>query len=105
MTTISRKVTRALVQPLDGTFCADSGKVLAARLVPGTQSLPDMLELWPKGTRRVERVALADVYRYAIRCRVNRSQLEKARERKERKAARLAAARQQRAERKLFARP
>jgi hypothetical protein len=104
MTTISRKVTRALVLPLDGTFCADNGKPLAIRLVPGTQSLPDMLELWPKGTRRIERVALVDVYRYAIRCRVNRDTLEKARQRKARKAERLAAQRLARAERKLFKR-
>jgi len=54
------------------------------------------------GTRRAETIAVVDVYRYALRCRVNRTVLEKAREKKSRKAARLASLRVARAERKLF---
>jgi hypothetical protein len=47
-------------------------------------------------------VALIDVYRYALRCRVNRDTLERARARKARKADRLAALRIARAEKRLF---
>jgi hypothetical protein len=43
-----------------------------------------------------------DAYRWALRCRVNRTVLEKAREKKSRKAARLASLRMARAEKKLF---
>jgi hypothetical protein len=45
-----------------------------------------LLELRPQRTSRAEYVALVDVYRWAIRCRVSRELLEKAREKKARKA-------------------
>lgn len=48
-------------------------------------------------TRRSETIDLVDVYRFAMRCRVGRGQLEKARERKAKKAERLARLRQERA--------
>jgi ribosomal protein L31E len=51
--------------------------------------------------RRAESLAVVDVYRYALRCRVGRDLLERARARKAAKAVRLAAQRQQRAERRL----
>jgi len=60
-----------------------------------------MLELRPLGTRRPERIAVLDVYRLALRCRVNLLVLEKARARKAAKAERLASQRQARAEKRL----
>lgn len=55
-----------------------------------------------KNMRTIEKIAVLDVYRYAIRCRVGRELLEKARDRKAKKAERLARARQERAEKRLF---
>lgn len=98
MTELLRPVRRETRQPLDGSFCRDRGRVLVVMLEPG-----DVLTLWPKGTRAKESIRLADVYRYAASCRANRAQLERARQRKAKKAARLAAARIARAERQLFA--
>lgn len=96
-------VRRLTIKELDGTFGPDRGKRIAFTYVPGNSYLPDVIELRPQGTRRIERIAVLDVYRYAIRCRVGRELLEKARDRKAKKAIRLAAQRQERAERKLFA--
>lgn len=95
---------RRTVVSLDGSFGPDRGRALVVRLVPGHGEVKDMVELRPSGTRRVERIAVHDLYRYAIRCRVGRELLEKARERKAKKAERLARERQARAERKLFER-
>lgn len=49
--------------------------------------MSNQLELRPEGTRRRETIALCDIYRYAIRCRVNRELLEKARNAKANKQA------------------
>lgn len=103
MTTLTRPVIRRTTGKLDGSFGPDRNKAIVVRIAPGTDSVPDVLELRPERSRRVERVAIIDVYRFAIRSRVNREHLEKARVSKERKAVRLAALRQQRAERKLRA--
>lgn len=101
MTTLTRPVIRRTTGKLDGSFGPDRNKAIVVRIAPGTDSVPDVLELRPERTRRVERVAIVDVYRFAIRCRIGRDQLEKARAKKERKAIRLAQQRQQRAERRL----
>jgi hypothetical protein len=90
---------------LNGTFGPDRNKAIIVKIVPGTETVPDVLELRPERSRRVERIAIIDVYRFAIRSRVNREHLELARVRKEKKAIRLAAQRQQRAERKLRSMP
>ena len=101
---VSSKVVRVTRGELDGTFASDRGRRVIVAFVPGDGAgIPDTLTLRPHGTRRAETIAVVDVYRYALRCRVNRTVLEKAREKKSRKAARLASLRVARAERKLFA--
>lgn len=101
MTILKKPVTRKTNAKLNGEFGPDREKAIVIRMIPGTDTVPDTLELRPERTRRVERVALLDVYRFALRCRVGRELLEKARERKAKKAERLASQRQQRAEAKL----
>lgn len=100
---VSSKVVRVTRADLDGSFGKDSGRRIVVAFVPGDgDKIHDLLELRPLGTRRPETIAVMDVYRYALRCRVNREVLEKARERKAKRAVRLASERQARAERKLF---
>jgi predicted component of type VI protein secretion system len=74
------------------------------RLVISLQAIgdEDYIRLRPHGTRRSELVRLIDVYRFALRCRVNRELLEKARAKKEKKAAQRAARRIDRAHKRLF---
>lgn len=90
-------VTRTLSIALDGTFGPDRGKRLVVTLRPDGR-----LEIRPERTQRMETVHILDVYRFAIRCRANRAVLERARERKTKKAERLARLRQERAERRLY---
>jgi hypothetical protein len=90
-------VRKVIETPLDGSFCSDRGKVLIVTLHPD-----GLLELRAKHTRRTETIHLHDVLRYAIRCRVTAGLLERARERKARKAERLARERQARAEKRLL---
>jgi len=98
----SSKTKRATVGKLDGTFGPDRNKRVIVVFIPGDgEKIPDVLELRPYKTRRAERIAVLDVYRYALRCRVNLAVLEKARKKKERKAERLAAARIARADKRL----
>lgn len=99
---VSSPVKRVTVEPLDGQFGPDRGRRVVVAFIPGKDGVPDMLELRPLGTRRAESLAVMDVYRYALRCRVNRDLLERARQRKARKALRLAQARQARAEKRLL---
>ena len=100
----SSKVKRVTRSALDGAFGPDSGKRVVLTFVPGDgKAIKDLLYLRPLRTRRSESIAVIDVYRFALRSRVNAEVLAKARARKERKAIRLAAQRQARAERRLFA--
>lgn len=101
MTSLNKRVSRRGHHPLDGSYGPDRGRRLAVTLVPGTDAIPDLVEIRPEGTRRVETVAVVDIYRWAIQSRVNRCRLEKAREAKARKAERLAYARRMRLEKKL----
>lgn len=98
MTPLTKPVRRISRTILDGSFGPDREKRIVVTLHPDGR-----IELRPERSRRPETIHLIDVYRYAVRCRVNQSVLAKARERKAKKAERLAAARQQRAERRLFA--
>jgi len=98
---VSSPVKRLTVAPLDGSFGPDRGRRIVVSFVPGKDNVPDRLELRPLGTRRADSLAVLDCYRYALRCRVGRDLLEKARQRKTAKALRLAQLRQQRAERRL----
>ncbi len=96
MTPIEKPCRRVTRGALDGQFGPDRGRRLVASFEPG-----DVLTIRPHGTRRAETVSLFDVFRYALRCRVNSEHLAKARVAKEKKAVRLAAQRQLRAEKRL----
>lgn len=101
---ISSKVKRVTVKALDGTFGPDRDKPLVVTFLPANgEQKHDLLEIKPLRARgfRAERIAVLDVYRYALRCRVNRELLEKARARKSKIAERRANARLARAEKKL----
>lgn len=93
----TEKHTHKLRVSLDGTFGTDRGRRIYLVIYSN-----GVIELRLERSARRETVHVLDVYRYAVRCRVNRSLLEKAREKKEQKAARLARQRQERAERRLF---
>lgn len=86
MTNLTKPITRK-TSALDGTFGPDRGRALVVTLVPGG-SAPDLIELKPAGRRggATKRVALQDIYSYAIRCEVNRSRMERLRLAKEKKA-------------------
>jgi hypothetical protein len=105
---VSSPVKHVSIVPLDGSFGPDRERRIVVAFVPGKKSareeadVPDTLELRPLGTRRIERLAVIDVYRYALRCRVGRALLEKARIAKSRRALRLAAQRLERAEKRLI---
>lgn len=91
------KVSRTLSIALDGTFGPDRGKRLVI-----TVRMDGRIEIRPERTTRTETIHVLDLYRYAIRCRVNQVVLARARDRKAKKAERLAKARQERAEKRLF---
>lgn len=93
------KVSRTLSIALDGTFGPDRGKRLVI-----TVRMDGRIEIRPERTTRTETIHVLDLYRYAIRCRANQAVLARARDRKAKKAERLAKARQERAERRLFMR-
>lgn len=82
MTQLKKPVSRKCQSQLPHTFGPDRGKRVVVTLHPGRDGTPDLIELRPERTRRSEIVALVDVYAWAIRCRVNRGKLEKAREKK-----------------------
>lgn len=103
MTRLTKPVARVTNSRLSAQYGPDSDRPVVVRLIPGegTRERPDMLELRPLGTRRPELLDVRDAYRIALQGRANREHLSKAREAKERKAARLAAQRQQRFERRM----
>lgn len=77
MIALRKPVRRLTVGALDGSHGADRGRPLVAALEAG-----DLLTLKPYKTRRAETISLFDVYRYAIKARVAKQLLEKARERR-----------------------
>lgn len=91
------RFTHRLQVELDGTFGCDRGRRITIVIYAN-----GVIELRLAKSPRKEVIHAVDVYRYAVRCRVNRALLEKARLKKEQKAARLARQRQERAERRLF---
>jgi len=102
VTALKKPVSRVAQTPLDGSYGADRGRRVTITLVPGNgRDLPDVMILRPSGTRRSETIALVDVYRFAMRCRVQCATLAKARDRKaklsERRAQRRADAAESRA--------
>jgi len=72
-----------------------------ARLIVSLEA-GDLIVLRPERTGRSVSITASDLYAYLLRCKANLAHLEKARERKEKKALRLARLRQQRAERNLL---
>lgn len=103
MTVLKRSVRRLTNTALGSSFGRDRAKRIVITIIPGNgRDVEDRLELRPERTRRPESVNVADVYRWALRCRVNSGVLAKARERKAKKAIRVAFQRQARAERRLL---
>jgi hypothetical protein len=86
MTPLKAKISRRGNCALDGSFGLDKRRRIVATLVPGTDLVPDMIELRPEGTRRPVQIALCDVYRSALRAQAARATLERARATKARKA-------------------
>lgn len=72
MTTLSKSVRRSTIGSLDGTYGKDRDKRLIVSLEQG-----DLISLRPAKTQRPETVSLFDVYRYAMRCRLNKIQADK----------------------------
>ena len=102
MTTLKKPVRRVTNTALDGSYGRDRNKRIVVTLTPGDgKKIPDVLELRPERTRRAERIAVMDVYRFAIRARANLELLEKARARKGKLAARRESARIARADARL----
>src|SRR6266542_3784777 len=62
----------------------------------------DLITLREQGRRTRHTARLFDVYWWLLRCEADKTRMEKLRERKARKAARLAERRQRTAERRLF---
>src|SRR5262245_45144725 len=86
------------LDPLGGAFGADKKRRLIVTLGAG-----DVLIFRPEGTTKKREISLRaeDAYRFAIQCRANKAQLEKARSRKAAKAERRERARIDRQERAL----
>lgn len=100
MTTLHKPIHRVTKGSLGYHHGIDKGRQLVVSLVDG-----DLVALRPKGTRRpAKTLSVFDIYDMAIRIEARVQALEKARVAKERKAIRLAAERQRRAEKRLFKR-
>lgn len=102
MTTLKTTVRRVTNKPLSPAFGSDKSRRIVVSLIPGNgNDVDDLIELRPERTRRGELVTVADVYQFALRCRVNRAQLDKAREKKKKKQEQRDRAAIQRADKKL----
>lgn len=89
---------RAVTKDVCGSrFGADSERKLVVSLEAG-----DLITIRLQGTRRLYRAEAKDVLLWMIKSYANRLALERARDRKAKKAERLAARRQHRAEKRLF---
>jgi len=97
MTRLTKTVSRVTRGTLNFRYGPDRDKHLVISLRDG-----DLITLKPLRTSRPETISAFDLYNYLLRCRANREVLERAREKKARKAERLAAMRQKRAEKRLF---
>ncbi len=85
MPTQLNKPVRRMSNAPAATFGPDRGKRLVVTITPNPSG--DLLSLRPEKTQRTETVALSDVYRWAIQCRVNAVSMAKLREKKAKKAA------------------
>lgn len=89
MTTLKKPVTRVSNTPLGGGFGCDKKRRIVITIIPGNGGdVRDTFALKPERCRsgRTEYVAVEEVYRFAIQCRVNKAQLVRAREIKAKKA-------------------
>ena len=80
-----------------GRFGADADRHLVVSLEAG-----DLVCVRPAGTRRVYRIEAKDLFFLLLRNEATRLTLERARDAKAKRATRLAAQRQARAEKRLF---
>lgn len=78
MTPLKKAVSRLSQSALNGCFGADRGRRIVVTLIPGTDTVADLISLRPHGTRRAETVTLQDAYSWALRCRVSKAQRDKA---------------------------
>jgi hypothetical protein len=86
MTILNKPVTRATLGTLGYSFGPDRNRRIIVTLTPGNgNDVEDLIVLRPQRTKRAEALPIEAVYRYAIQCRVNRTHLEKARAKKEKK--------------------
>lgn len=81
MTALTKPLTRVAATALDACHGSDKGRRIVVTLLPAPNG-DDMIELRPQGTRRPKRCLLIDLYSYLIRCEVNKTKMEKLRERK-----------------------
>lgn len=100
MTKLKKPISRITNTELGGEYGPDHGRLIVVTLVPGKE---DTIELRPQGTRRPEYIKITDVYRLAMMGRINRANLEKAREKKVQKQAKREAAKIERMRKKLTA--
>jgi hypothetical protein len=102
MTSLKKPVRRVSASRA-AKYGPDRDKRIVVTLLPGNGGdVPDMLELRPERTQRPERAALADVYQWLVKCRINAGVMAKLRERKAKKeAARIERARQRELRRSL----
>lgn len=88
------------LEALGGAFGPDKAHRLIVTLAEG-----DLIILRPERTARPVAIAAKDVYRFALMCKANLANLERARAAKAKRAERLAARRIAAAELRLFAVP
>ena len=89
-------VSRKTREPLGGQFGSDKNKRLVASFVDG-----DVIAIRPERTQRQLTITARDLYAYMLRCQANKSLLERAREKKARKAELRESRAVARADRKL----
>ena len=95
--TMESPATAITRETLGGAFLADRNRKLIVSLEAG-----DLICFRPAGTRRIYKRVAKDVYAWILRCEANYAILANAREKKIKRAERLAQQRQQRAEQRLF---
>lgn len=102
MTVLKKPVRRVTNTALDWSFGADRNRRIVVTLHPGNgKDVADILELRPERTRRSEKIVVSDIFRIAMRCRINNEQLTKAREKKQKLATRRESKRLDAAERRI----
>lgn len=92
-------VKAVTIEPAGFGFGQDSKRRLVVSL-----EKEDLICVRPQRTARTYTIEAKELFRYLCRLEANRLTLERARERKAKKAERLARARQERAEKRLFQR-